>query len=407
MFRPPVLILTAAVLLAAPRVAAQDIPESSPDAIAAHVEGLRAYLAGDYVGSLPHFYRAHELDPTFYTPLLVATAAAYNAGMAAVHDSLWAIVKANRSRFSDYYQRRIDVRALQLDEGDYDGAMELARATAEAYPGTKAVYQYAYWGGQNGQPKLALDALAGLDPDREPMKGWISFLDLRCNSAHWLGEFAVQEQCGRDGIPRFPDRGLYHYHLADALASQGRVAEAAAPIDQAMSFPDAVGGWYGTVGLDLRAHGQDEAAARDYLQKAVGWYQALPPDRAQRPAMRRQRAYWLYASGSHEEARQALEGIVADLGSVWDRAYLGVASALTGDRATATRTLEEILDSDSGLTPPQKHYWAGLLCAAMEDHACLAEHLPQTWAGVGDHREPVFFSMRDDPAVAAFLTPRG
>jgi tetratricopeptide (TPR) repeat protein len=407
MFRS-ILLVVAAVLLVAPRSAAQDIPESSPDAITAHVEGLRAYLAADNQGAVTHFLRAHELDPTFYVPLFMAVSAAANGGMTELYDSLWAVVKENRSRFSEYYQQRIDARVLQVDKGDVEGGLDLARATAEAYPGTKAVYQYAYYAGLNGKPRLALGALATLDRDREPMKGWVSFFSLICNSAHWVGDFAAQEACARDAIPRFPKSGAYHYQLADALASQGRVDEMEAAMEDAMSYPNANGVWHTIVGLDLWAHGQGKAAAKTYLEKALAWYEALPPERARARILRANHAYLLYGLGRYDQAQRTLEGLVADFGLVQDRAYLGISAALAGDRATATRVLDDVLANRFDLTPPDQHRYAGLLCAAMEDRDCTAAHLPKAPPLVGDHREPVLLlRMGTDPAVRAFLVPRG
>ncbi|HSG09998.1 MAG TPA: hypothetical protein VLA36_16680 [Longimicrobiales bacterium] len=405
-------VLFAAVLLTAPGIVAQDLPEASPDAIAAHVEGLRAYLAGDNLGALPHFYRAHEIDPTFYVPVLMAAVstlnavAAGNAGMTAVNDSLWDVVAENRFRFSDYYQRRIDVNLLRR-EGRNEEALELAREAAAAYPGTKIVYNYSLYSLQDGRPKAALEALATLDPDREPMKNWISFFSNWCNAAHFAGDFSQEERCGRTGSARFPANGFADWHVAVARASEGRLADVDGPLEEAMSHENAVGGWIGNIGTTLWAHGYGEAAAKPYLEKAVAWYQALPPDQAQRPAMRRQGAYWLYASGRYDEARSAYEGIVADLGSVADRGYFGITSALAGDRATAAGILDEFMGGDMDLTAPQRHYWAGLLCAAMGDRDRAAEHLSQTWSGTWDHHEPVLIPLRDDPVIKVFLAPRG
>ncbi len=408
------LLLVSALLLRPSAAVAQDIPEASPDAIAAHVEGLRAYLAGNNVGALPHFYRAHELDPTFVVPLLMAAIASGNAAtnngiteMVAVSDSLWAIVRANRDRFSDYYQRRIDIQLMRREEGPSQESVELARAAAEAYPGTKAVYNYGFWAVQDGRAKAALEAFATLDPDREPMKDWISFFTQWCRTAHFAGDFAQEAECGRKGSERFLSNGNFAWYVADAMAAQGLVTQLQAPLEEAMSRPNAGGYYYGNIGLALQAHGHSEVLAREYLDKAVSWYDALSSEEAARPAMRRQRAYWLYADGRLEEAREALEGIVADLGSVWDRGYLGITSGIAGDRAAAMSALDEFLTGEMDLTPPQRHYWAGLLCAALDDRACAAEHFRQTWSGPWDHHEPVLYRMRDDPAVKAFVAPRG
>jgi tetratricopeptide (TPR) repeat protein len=240
------------------------------------------------------------------------------------------------------------------------------------------------------------------------MKDWISFLSLKCNCAHWIGDFALQEECARDGIPRFPNSGLYQSHLATALAAQGRLTEMAAAIEDAMSHPNGNGVWYTIVGLDLWAHGQSEATAKEYFEKAVAWYKALPPARAQGRIVREQYAYVLYALGRYDQARRAQEDLVTDFGTAQDRAYLGINAALAGDHATAQRTLNEFLANRPELTPPEQHRFVGLLCAALENRKCTAEHFPQAMPLWGDHREPLLLlRVRDDPAVKAFLVPRG
>jgi tetratricopeptide (TPR) repeat protein len=410
--------LIAAVLLIAPRAVAQDIPESSPDAIAAHVEGLRAYKVGDCRAALPHFYRAHELDPTFYVPLFMGAVCSGGggAGLAAVNDSLWGIVAENRSRFSDYYQRLIDIYVMRRSGGSWTESLELARSVAEAYPGTKANYNYAYWSVVNGRPNAALAALATLDPDREPMKGRLNYFDQKCNALHHVGSHDEELQCGRDAALRFPDHFRPHWLVARALAAQGRIDELAAVMEE--SLPEAPGWVFGNIGLELRARGHSEAAAKEYLEKAVAWYGELPPDQAEWPAMRRQQAYYFYATGRYDEARKAYEGIVADLGSVptpkdfravapGDRAYYGITSALAGDQPTAQRILDSFLAGEIQPTAPEEqHYYAALLSAALGDREGAAAHFEQTWARPETHRQPVLFlQMGDHPAFRAFVTP--
>lgn len=411
--RRPTLIVVLA-LLALPSVSrAQDIPESSPEAVAAHAMGLKAYMAQDYRAAIPHFLRAHELDPTFFTPLFVAALNAGNAGMTSLADSLWTVVAANRARFSDYYQRLIDIYVMRRRGGSWAESMVLAQAVARDYPGTKAAYNYAYWSNSDGKPREALRSLATLDPDREPMKGWFAYSSVKCNALHWVGDYEGQLQCARDAVARFPERGAAHYFEAEALAALGRGPEASTALEAAVRLGDpltgfSVGAMHTYLGLELLSHGCGDDLAEEHLAKAVAWYRGLPADQAATPTMRRQHAYALYAHGDYAAAYGMYQQIVRDLGSVADRAYLGITAGLAGDRAAALEARRAMLEDDLTPRPEVRHFYAALISAALDDRDGAAAHFKQTWSVAGSHTEPVLLlKMGSHPAFLEYLKPRG
>ena len=406
-------LLALATLSTVSPAAAQDMPEASPDAIAEHVQGLRLYLAQDYQGSIPHFLRAHELDPTFWVPVMIAAVNAGNAGLTALTDSLWKVVADNRGRLGDYYGRLADIYLMRRNGGDWDESMVLSRKLADDYPGSKAAYNYGLWSNNDGRPRNALATLATLDPDKEPMKGWLSFFSVKCNALHWVEDHATELRCGQDAAARFPDRGAAHWQVVQSLAAQGRTQELAKAVEDAARHPDPLSGFsqgniLGSAGLDLKAHGHDPALAADYLKRAVAWYAALPTAEAQRPAMRRQRAFWQYANGDYKAAYEAMKGIAADLGSISDQGYVGIVAALAGDAAAAKAMRERFLAGEFDQRPPVRHYWAGMIAAALGDRKAAAADFELSWGGFGDHREPVLLEkMKGDAATERFVRPRG
>lgn len=411
--RRPTLLLICLVFALPGSGFAQDIPESSVEAIAAHAEGLRAYVAQDYRAAIPHFLRAHELDPTFYVPLFMAALDAGNAGMTALADSLWDVVSENRSHFSDYYRRLIDIYVMRRNGGDWAESMELARSVAADYPGTKANYNLALWSNTDGKPRQALTALATMDPDREPMKGWFSFFAVKCGALHRVDDPDADLQCARDAVDRFPERREGYWFMARAYAAQGRASEALAAVETGITKLQRMSGYsdgnmYGAMGLAFLTHGCGDALADEYLDRAVTWYEDLPPERAQTNAMRRQHAYWLYARGDFEASYQAYKQIVADLGSVNDRGQLGILAGLAGHRAEALEIRTAFLAGEVSPMPPQQHYMAAMISAAVGDLDAAADHFGQTWSTGNTHLEPVFlFKMRDHPAFIQFSKPRG
>ncbi|NIP56630.1 MAG: hypothetical protein GWM92_00860, partial [Gemmatimonadetes bacterium] len=265
--RPTVPLLAGlAALLALPvLLPAQDIPESSPDAIRTHADGLDAYLANDYGDAISRFLRAHEQDPTFYTPLFMAYLSAENAGAGDRADSLFAVVQANRFRFSGYYRGRIDVHALAR-QGRMSEAIEVARRTMERYPGTKAAYNYAFWV-RPRDPEEALRALARLDPDREPMEGWIGYWSVRGTALQNLGDYEGMLENARATAERFPDAIGALAGQAHALAALGHFDEMEEVLDRIAALDaeqeaNQLGGVLRTAGSEARAHGHEAEGLR-------------------------------------------------------------------------------------------------------------------------------------------------
>jgi tetratricopeptide (TPR) repeat protein len=392
---------------------AQDIPETSPEAIAAHAEGLRLYLATDYRAAMPHFLRAHELDPTFVTPLYIGSIVAGNAGMTAVRDSLWTLVVDHRDQFSDYYQRMIDAieagKARDLNRRD-----EIVASVVRDYPGTKAAYSQAYWAMGRNHAAVAVKSLTSLDPDREPMKGWWPYHSVLANAQHALGDFDSEIAAARAGMESHPDRVAPRAHLARALASAGRVDEIDAVLSECADLDDPQGWNMGYalswVGGELLAHG-DLDAAQPYLDKTVAWWEGLPADERSTAANRRNHAYALYAAGRYAEAQKEYAGLAKDYPkAIADRMRLGASAALAGDEATARESLRMIEAGEINDDPPTMHGYASFITAALGDEDATLRHLEQTWVGARwIHVEPAYIRgpMKDNARLKAFMKPTG
>jgi len=412
--RPVMLIACTCLALGLPDSApAQDIPETSPEALEAHALGLRAYLAQDYRAAMPHFLRAHELDPTFVTPLYVGSIVAGNAGMAAVRDSLWDLVVKNRDQFSDYYQRMIDAYQAGRNS-DWDRREQLAAAVVRDYPGTKAVYSHAYWAMGNNHAQAALRTLKSVDPDRAPMKGWWPYFSVLASANHALGDYDAEVEAARAGVERFPDRLAPRGVLAQALASAGRVDELDQVLSDCADFDDPVSGWtmgwaFQSVGLELLAHGDAEVAQR-YLDKAVAWYENLPTEERQTPGNRGNHAFALYAAGRYQDAQGEYADLVKEFpNAVGTRARWGASAALAGDRATAEEALRAIEAGETSTVLPTIHGYASFITAALGDEDATFAHFEQTWPGARwVHVEPALLrTMGDNPRYWAYMKPKG
>lgn len=105
------LAVAVSIALLAPRtMPAQDLPESSPQALMHHAQGVDAYVRGRNADAINHFTLAFKSDPTSYVSLLMAGVAAGNAGQGARADSFYAIVAPHKDKLSPYYRYRLEAQ---------------------------------------------------------------------------------------------------------------------------------------------------------------------------------------------------------------------------------------------------------------------------------------------------------
>ena len=89
-------LVTASVLMTPAPTTGQDVPELSPEALAAYAEGAKQYSATRYGEAIRHFTTAHELDGTFVVALFQAALSHSNLGNIGTRDSLLGIVEASK-----------------------------------------------------------------------------------------------------------------------------------------------------------------------------------------------------------------------------------------------------------------------------------------------------------------------
>jgi tetratricopeptide (TPR) repeat protein len=399
-------LLLALLALIPTTLFAQDIPESSPEAIEAHARGLRLYLGQEYRAAMPHFLRANELDPTFLVPLLMGAINAGNGGFAAERDSLWEMVYERQDQFSDYYNRLIDAyRAGATEE-----RLQLAESLMDDYPGTKVAYNFALWSMSYNRAADAVRALKTLDPDKEPMKGWHSYYVVLENAYHVLGDFEAELATAREGYQRFPHRRAACGHLAQALAANGRVQELDRTLSECEETTMVVSGWtmgaiFNAVGRELLNHGH-AGQAQPYLDRAMAWFEALPAEEHSRISIRGQHAYALYAAGRFEEGQEAYASLVEDFPrSIAYRTRMAACAALAGDEATAQEALAAIQAGEYSSNPAVQHGWSSFITAALGDEESTFDHFEGTWAGARwIHDDPAFLhGIERDEAFWAFM----
>ncbi len=413
MKRIPSIAAIAITLLFLPAVSgAQDLPESSPKALMHHAQGVEAYLAARNVEAINHFRLAYQSDPTSYLSLFMAGLAAANAGQGVVADSFYAMVLPHKDQLSAYYRYRL-AGAMAGRAGDLDKALEAHRQAAALGPGTKASYNVAQTAGPRGMAQEALASLRTLDPDREPMLGWLSYYTVYAAAAHQVGEFEGELGMTQRGKAAFPGNMVILQLEGEALAALGRTAEAEALLTTARDMAPAGGASPGdlmtTVAQELAAHG-NPMASRRWLENALQWYLTRDSTAAMTPDSRSGRAYVLLSLGRYRDAAPIYDALAVEFPAnpVW-KAWGGYLAALTGDKTRAADVNRRIESGEIAFNPVNRAIWRGLIAAALGDRdAALARFQESGIRPRWMHRDPVLTrTFQADPRWASFLKPIG
>lgn len=338
------------------------------EARGAFERGYEHYLGSRYRESLPHFYRAYELDSTFSAPLVFAALSHNNLLEFERTDSLVQEIEKHRGRLDEYHLGWLAYLVGRIT-GDNEAALRAIRRTAKVAPGTKAVYNQAWLAIGLNKANEARQALESLDPSKEPMRGWFPYWNQLTRSYRVLGEHGEQLAAARRAREFYPKSMGALWLEAEALAATGNVREIERLLEEAKSFEPGdgmnLGGVMTNAALILAAHGHEGSATR-LFERALEWLDLQPRETKLSESHRGWVAWTLYSAGYWSEARRAYRRLVKDFRE--DLAYRGrlaVASARDGDSDEA----ELIATWLEGETGPyvfgSSTYWRGHIAAAL------------------------------------------
>ncbi len=407
-----VLCLTLVSLAATAPTAAQDIPESSPQAMAHYAKGIEHYVRSEYNEAVRHFEMALAEDPTFYLAILMAATSHSNAGRVNVADSLYRVLAPHRHRLSPYYQARLDAQ-VAAREGNMGRAVELMRNTMQESPGTKAAYNLALWASNTNRPREALAALRTLDPEREPMRGWIAYVTVYAGAAHAAGEYEDELHRARHSRTLFPGDIRTANLEALALATNGRVDELGAVLDEVSGMATigttSPGVVMTSAAQELAAHGH-EAASKAVFERSLAWFDALSAEQASNQTMRANRAYLLYAMGRNRDAATAYAALAKEFPANGTyAAWSGILAGMQRNRRQANQVAADIGSGAITMTPANRSTFRALLAASVgETDKAVALFQEGGVRGRWMHRDPLLrATLMKNPAFVAFLQPEG
>ena len=408
------------------RFAAEAIASQQPPTFDAYREfnqGVEHYLRNEYRAAIPRLYRAFELDSTFAIALLYAAFSHSNLGEPALTDSLAEVVATFRDDLSDYRRHWLDYLQAQLD-GDRERALRAIRQAKEIAPGSKAAYNVGYVCQLTNRPQEAIDALATLDPERGPMRGWYPYWLVLTDALHRLGEHKRELSAARRARQLYPDRSEALQLEANALIGLGRLDEIDGLLEEAAALtggrsaePISAEAGQATPGSlmlaiarELRAHDYPDAAQEMYAQ-AVSWHENRPADEQATRESREALASALRGAGRAQDYYRIVEELAAEFPT--DpilRASLGRVAATRGDRDEALEISGWLETVDLPYARGSLHFERARIAAALGDAQEAVELLRTAVAegkGIPRHIGWDFRSFRDYPPLKRLLEPQG
>jgi tetratricopeptide (TPR) repeat protein len=319
---------------------------AEPPSLGAYEEvyrGMEAYVQGDDSSQFAHLERAAQLDTTYTTPLVfLAFAHAYHFHYVAA-DSLTRRAEALSEHLTPAERALLDHLQAMM-RGDRNQAVLAAQRFTTLMPGSQeAPLLLASVALSAQEPKLALQALARIDPNRGLNLAAPVYWTYQAKVSGQLGDWKRSLAMARTGVERFPQSAIMGELRARALARLDQVEEMEEALAQlpVRSKPlreraqVAIKLWG-----DLEAAGDRRAATNLATRYARLMDRA---DTARDSQYMRGSLYW--RAGRLREAREifsSLSTIDTGMAQLRDLAQLGVTDARLGDKAAAATAEQQI-----------------------------------------------------------------
>jgi serine/threonine protein kinase len=398
-----------------------EIPASvqppSYEAYRAYAEGMRRWVASDYLEAGPLFERAYALDSTYLRALVTAATAYDNAGRRATADSLLEFVLPRRNRLSPYDRYRVDW-LLARRRGDLEAALKAARAAVALSPVGTARFGLVLSLESVNRPG---EALAELDDVMrqgmpEATLSWPPVWGLRTELYHMLGRHDEELKAAREGRARLPGALPLMEYEGRALAALGRMGEINALTDEILVQRVRAGSTPGdvllTIAEELRAHGH-AAEAAEITDRALAWYRVQPAPVLARGWRKDLEVSLLYLRERWAAAAAVWDSIPIDSARMVDRlGTSGVLAARLGQADSARAISAELARLDGPRLNGQHMLWRARIAAVLGEkdsavvllHQALAEGVGY---GIWLHTDVDLEPLRDYKPYRELVRPKG
>lgn len=379
----------------------------------AWIEGLEHFSRKEYGAAQERLRYAASMDSSFISPLIWAAAAHGNVGEYQEADSLARTANRRRDQILPFDRYFLDLWRAILS-GDRVAEYRAARGMLQVAPASElALYLVGNSALKINHVEEAAEVLRRINVERS-IVDWDAYGTRLPEAYHLLGRHDIELDGARRVRERRPELLRAALDEVRALAALGRAEEALQLLDGILPLspqPQITPAEVALVAAEeLQVHGHSRAAEQA-LARAIGWYEARPPEERANETHRYGLARVLYRAGRWSEARGLFQELSAQSPeNVSYVGYLGVVAARGGQ----AREAEHISGTLSRVATPylrgRNTLWRARIAAVRGQEgeaialvrAALAQGQPHRLVL---HAQPDFESLWGNPVFRRLLQP--
>ena len=335
--------------------------------------GVDLFFNYQYEKASIHFYKAAELDTTYYTPYLWACGSHWNNATYTLAEDVPESIKEYRkfdslTHFLEIYRNKLTQgEQYHLDwvigfrEGDTEGIYKAALNAAPYY----LIFEYekALDALNANYPQIAIEVLSRLEPELH-FPGW--YFGVLADAYHMVGDHRNELKTAQNGRKNYPESWGLFYDELKAFAALGKFEEINQRLNESLNFPKSD---YWTTGelmtytaRDLRAHGYAEEA-KEVIIRSIDWYNFNSADKyGEELAV----AYYVAEQWDRsQELFELLANGAPERIEYWG--YLGAIAARKGEKEESARINKLIADLDRPYLFGKDLYWRARIAALSGD----------------------------------------
>ena len=404
-------------------------PPATYEAFQAFKRG-RELFGPNWSGAIVHYRRALELDPDFHYARIQAAWSHINLNdfEGAGHEV--SVLEERLDRLTTFEQAYVQYQRSFL-EWNRSASLNALRRMLELAPQMPWLRtEIAFRALELNRPREAIEALeasSDLQYNDEPNIAWWPLLKMTA-AHHMLGDYERELEYAELGLERFPGVASVYLARLRALAALGQAGAVDKVIDEFLRVQtrgSSAGGLMSATAMELRAHGHREEAD-ELAVRSLKWYETHPsvlPEESGAftielwmlgyPEESRSFANALWMVGRWRDLEDLIVKLIDNEPSEHQLAgWLGVITAIRGDKATAMRISDDLPVGDSPRAVAWGTYWQASIAAHLGEKDRAVELLAEAFSkgypyGFAFHNSMEFEPLWDYPPFQELIEPKG
>ena len=294
--------------------------------------GQKLYYQYKFNEAIHHFYKAAELDTSYFLPLIWASGVHFSNGFTTDNideyrksDSLNQIIKTHQGELTPGENYMLDYLMAWID-GDLEGAYQAAGLTAQYNIVFK--YELGWIALRANHPKKTINVMSALEPDKFLFEGRYWWVLTKAH--HLLGNYKKELKIAQRGRKKHPELFSNLWNELRALAATGNIDKITRLYEISLNFPSEPFWNPGYLMLwtatELGVHGYAEES-KAAIRQTIEWYQVHPDNKH-----RFELAQAYYVAEQYDMSHEIIKKlIVEDSCNIDFQGFLGTIAARKGN----------------------------------------------------------------------------